>query len=212
VDDLDRLLIYIVIGTLVGARLGHCLFYDPVYYLTHPLKILAIWEGGLASHGGGAGILLSLYIYQKKTIQSFLEILDYLAIPVALAGCFIRTGNFFNSEIIGIPASVPWAVVFERIDSVPRHPAQLYEAVTYLIIGIILLTVYYYTGLKRRGRLLGIMLILIFTARMLIEFVKENQAAFSFESGINMGQLLSIPFILAGIILVIWSKKYRRPV
>ena len=121
-----------MVGTIAGARLGHCLFYDPAYYLTNPLKILMVWEGGLASHGGAIGILTALFLYsRKRPDQPYLWLLDRMAIVIALAGLFIRVGNFFNSEILGIPADVPWAIIFDRIDSLPRHPAQLYEAIAY---------------------------------------------------------------------------------
>ena len=131
-SDLETLLTVMMAGTIAGARIGHCLLYDPVYYLTNPLKILMIWEGGLASHGGAIGILLALFLYsRKRPEQPYLWILDRIVIAVALAGLFIRVGNFFNSEILGIPTDLPWAIVFDRIDSVPRHPAQLYEAIAY---------------------------------------------------------------------------------
>lgn len=171
--NLDLLLIFLMAGTLIGARLGHCLFYDPVYYLTNPWKIAAVWEGGLASHGGGIGVLISLCLYTLKTRESWLWLLDRLAIPACLAGVFIRLGNFFNSEIVGLPATVPWAVVFERIDPVPRHPAQLYEALAYLAVWVILVIVY--TQKKAaagNGLIFGLFLVLVFLSRILIEFVK----------------------------------------
>ena len=121
VESLDNLIMYAVVGIIVGARLGHCFFYDPSYYLANPLKILAIWEGGLASHGGALGVIFACFLYQKKYQTGFLWLLDRIAIATAIFGCFVRIGNFFNSEIIGISNQVPWAVVFERIDSLPRH-------------------------------------------------------------------------------------------
>ena len=127
-NDLDSLLGFVVIGTLVGARLGHCLLYDPAFYLSNPLDILKVWEGGLASHGGVVGILLAVWAFARTRTYPFLWLLDRIAVPAALGGAFIRVGNFMNSEILGHPASVPWAVVFVRIDGIPRHPVQLYDS------------------------------------------------------------------------------------
>ena len=146
VESLDDLLMYSVLGIVVGARLAHCLFYDPSYYFSHPLKILAIWEGGLASHGGGLGVIIAGYFYQRKYKMSFIWLLDRLAISTALFGFFVRMGNFVNSEIIGIPTNVPWAVVFSRIDNLPRHPAQLYESLSYLTIFCLLFAAYYFSS------------------------------------------------------------------
>lgn len=202
--NLDLLLIYLVAGTLIGARLGHCLFYDPGYYLAHPWKIAAVWEGGLASHGGGIGVLISLYLYTLKTRESWLWLLDRIAMPACLAGASIRLGNFFNSEIAGLPASVPWAIIFERIDAVPRHPAQLYEALAYLAVWVILVIVY--TRKKaaaRSGLIFGLFLVLVFVSRILVEFVKIPQEAYLHNFSLNTGQMLSIPFLLAGGVLLI---------
>lgn len=131
----DELFVYVFLGTIIGARLGHCLFYDPGYYLKHPLEILMIWHGGLASHGAAIGILTALYIFSKKRKDiSFLWVLDRVVIVVALSGFFIRMGNLFNSEIYGKEAHIPWAFIFKRVDNIPRHPTQIYEAIAYLII------------------------------------------------------------------------------
>jgi prolipoprotein diacylglyceryl transferase len=205
--NIDHLLIYMLAGTVIGARLGHCFFYDPSYYLSHPLKILMVWEGGLASHGAAIGILLALYIYSKKhPDQPFLWLTDRIVITVALAGSFIRTGNFFNSEIIGGPTDLPWAVVFDSVDQIARHPAQLYEALAYLIIFIALLLIYRRKGAElKNGFLLGLFLILIFGFRFLVEFMKEDQVAFEKGMALNMGQILSIPAALAGIYLLVRS-------
>lgn len=203
VDSLDDLLMYAVIGIVVGARLAHCLFYDPGYYLSNPLKILAIWEGGLASHGGGLGVILAAYVYQKKYKMTFIWLLDRLAISTALFGFFVRTGNFINSEIIGIPSNVPWAIVFSRIDNLPRHPAQLYEALSYLAIFVLLFAAYRFSKIKDySGAILGVFLVLVFTARFFIETVKIKQAAYSSEWAVSTGQLLSIPFFVVGLILI----------
>lgn len=209
-EDLDRLLWYLVIGTIVGARLGHVLFYDPAYYLSHPLEILMIWKGGLASHGGGLGVLLAIYLFQRQSKDSYLWHLDRIAIPTALAAFFIRTGNLFNSEIVGVPTDVAWAIVFERLDDMPRHPAMVYEALSYM--GVFLLLLWIYRRFKHLGdgALLGGFLIGVFTARFIIEFVKERQAAFSAELMLSMGQLLSLPFILAGLILLVLAWRGRN--
>lgn len=205
-ESLDSLLIYAVIGIIIGARLGHCLFYDPAYYLSNPLEILAVWEGGLASHGGGIGLFLAVYLFCRKTGQNYLWLLDRLAIPTALFGFFVRTGNFFNSEIFGTPTERPWGVVFARIDDLPRHPTQLYEAFSYLAIFVLLFCAYRFTKIKQYpGALLGVLLFLVFSARFLLEFVKTQQEAYAMGVGLTTGQLLSIPFLLAGLALTIYA-------
>jgi prolipoprotein diacylglyceryl transferase len=206
VNELDNLLLYMAIGTVVGARLGHCLFYDPVFYFTHPLKIFAIWEGGLASHGGGIGILISLYLYQRKHDESYLWYLDRMSMAVASGGFFIRIGNFFNSEIVGKPTTVPWAFVFERVDLQPRHPVQLYESFSYGLIFIILLVLFNkLRWYKFDGRIFGLFLISVFSARILLEFFKTKQAAYSSDFILSVGQLLSVPFVIAGLFLFVYS-------
>lgn len=203
-DDLNDLLWYMIIGTVVGARLGHTLFYNPAFYLSHPLEILMIWHGGLASHGAAVGILIAVYLYiKKKPDQSFLWVMDRVVIPVALAGFFIRTGNLFNSEIIGKPTDLPWAFIFERIDDIPRHPAQIYEATAYLIVFLILFTFYHKYGQRLRdGFLFGVFLTLVFTFRFFVEFLKEYQELWERNLALNMGQILSIPLIIAGLYLL----------
>ncbi|MCE5305175.1 prolipoprotein diacylglyceryl transferase [bacterium] len=210
--DLENLTIVMILATVIGARLGHCFFYEPAYYLSHPLEILAVWKGGLASHGAAIGILLGLWLYKlaKKDVN-YLWLLDRVVVPVALAGSFIRIGNFFNSEILGIQASVPWAIIFERIDNIPRHPVQLYESIAYLIIFFIL----YFTYNKKksqtpRGLLFGMFLALIFGARFFLEFFKEQQTYLEQSLSLNMGQILSIPFVLVGIYF--WVTARRRKV
>ena len=209
--DLDELLFYMMIGTVLGARLGHCIFYDPVYYFSSPVRILKVWEGGLASHGGAMGIFLALYLYaRKKPDQKYLWLLDRMAIVVALSGFFIRLGNLFNSEIVGKPAAVAWAFIFTRVDMVPRHPAQLYESFVYLIIFILLIKIYLMKRAETSpGFLLGIFLVFVFTFRFLIEFLKENQSGFEAAMPINMGQILSVPLILVGIVMLIKLKSGR---
>ena len=198
--DLEQLSIYVILGTVIGARLGHCLFYDPVYYLSHPIEIIKVWEGGLASHGAAIGILISIYLITKKQKdKTMLWILDRLVIVVALGGALIRLGNLFNSEIIGRPADVPWAFIFARVDDIPRHPAQLYESFFYLITFVVLYFTYMKTNKKLLpGYLFGLALVMIFGFRFFVEFIKENQSPFEQGMILDMGQLLSIPFVIAG--------------
>jgi phosphatidylglycerol:prolipoprotein diacylglycerol transferase len=211
-EALDPLLIYMLLGTVIGARLGHCLFYDASYYLSHPIKIFKVWEGGLASHGAAIGILLSLYLFSRKhPEQPFLWLVDRIVITVALAGSFIRLGNLFNSEIIGKPADVPWSFVFERVDNIPRHPTQIYESVAYFIIFVILFRIYKkYGSATPRGYLLGLFLVLVFGFRFFVEFLKENQVAFESGMALNMGQILSIPAVIGGMILIYYSLKSKN--
>ncbi|GJQ62046.1 MAG: prolipoprotein diacylglyceryl transferase [Melioribacteraceae bacterium] len=211
-DDLNDLLWYMIIGTVVGARLGHCFFYDAAYYLANPLEIFMIWKGGLASHGATIGILVSLYYYsKKKKDQPYIWVLDRMVIPTALGGAFIRLGNFFNSEIIGEKTDVAWGVVFTRVDDFTRHPAQLYESIAYLVVFFILMVLY----IKRReilkpGFILGLFLVLVFGFRFFVEFVKENQKGFEDGLALNMGQILSIPAVLAGIYFMFLYQKKKN--
>jgi prolipoprotein diacylglyceryl transferase len=212
VESLDNLFIYIVVGIVVGARLGHVLFYDPAFYFTHPAKIIAVWEGGLASHGGGLGLILALYIYTKKYKMNYLWLLDRVAIPTALFGFFVRMGNFMNSEIVGTPSNLPWAIVFSRVDGLARHPAQIYESFAYLGIFVLLFFVYKMQKQKvQNGFLFGIFLTLIFSVRFLVEFVKTKQADYD-TSFLHMstGQALSIPFLLLGLGLIVYSLKVKK--
>ena len=202
--DLESLTITMILGTVLGARIGHCIFYDPAYYLSNPIEILKVWEGGLASHGAAIGILLALWYYVKKNSHiGYLWILDRISIVIALAGALIRTGNFFNSEILGAPATVPWAIVFTHKDMIPRHPAQLYEAILCVFIFIALYAIYKKSnGKPTPGLLFGNFLYLIFGSRFIIEFFKEVQSPFELSLPLHMGQILSIPLILAGFYLV----------
>ena len=217
-ENLDRLVIYGVIGILVGARLGHCLLYEPGYYLSKPVELLLpihmkadggyafIGYQGLASHGGAAGLVIALYFYCRKTKEPMLKLLDMLAVAAPLGSCFIRIANLMNSEIIGLPTNKPWGFVFKRIDNVPRHPAQLYEALSYIAIFAVMIGLY--KGRRMRagsGFFLGLSILLIFSARFLIEFLKERQADFESNLPLDMGQILSIPFIAIGLFLVIRS-------
>ncbi len=204
IAELDDLLTYIAVGTIVGARLGHCLFYNPAYYFSHPLKFFAIWEGGLASHGGLLGILIALYLYQRKVNESYIWFLDRVSIVSALGASFIRTGNFFNSEIVGNVTTLPWAVIFQRVDLLPRHPVQLYEAISYLCVFILLLMMYLKRDKKsREGVFFATFLVTVFTARFFLEFIKTKQAAYDNILGLSTGQLLSIPFVLAGLVYLV---------
>ena len=222
----DPLFIYCFIGILAGARLGHCLFYEPTYFLSswdHIVEmILPIrhmtdgswkWIGyeGLASHGGTLGLMIALYLYYRKTHRKLWHVLDDLAIATPVTACFIRLGNLMNSEIIGKVTDVPWAFIFERVDKVPRHPGQLYEAIAYALF--FLIGWYFYRKRPEKvgtGFFFGLCLTLIFSFRFIIEYTKDVQE--SFESGmlINMGQLLSIPFIAIGIACMIGGKWMNR--
>ena len=208
-ENLSSLFAYLFLGTIIGARLGHVLLYQPDYYLKHPWEILMIWQGGLASHGGFAGVIIAVYLYVKKYREmSFLQLADRLAIPCLLAASLIRIGNFFNSEILGTPSNLPWAIVFARVDDIPRHPAMLYEAAAYFLAFCALYVAYWKTNISQfPGRILGITLVICFLARFMIEFVKENQVPFEENLVLNMGQLLSIPFIVAGAYLIYVSCK-----
>lgn len=213
-QQLEPLLYYLIAGTIIGARLGHCLFYDPSFYLSNPLKILAVWEGGLASHGGALGIILSIVIYCKRHNESFIWLTSRLTIPIALSAFFIRIGNLFNSEIVGHKTSVPWGMTFLRrtdLDLVPRHPTQVYEALAYLIVFVILLVIYRSVKAKRADFLiLGYFLVTLFTSRFLIEFFKIRQESYNSGLLLNTGQLLSIPFILIGMVLLFISFKNTK--
>lgn len=218
--ELDNLTTYLVLGILIGARLGHILFYDPIHYWNNPIEILPFkinptfeFTGlaGLASHGGILGALFALYLYTRKFNKDYVWLLDRIAIAGAALGCFIRLGNLMNSEIIGVPSDLPWAFVFTRIDQIPRHPAQLYEAIFYLGITVVLYLIWRSKKFNERyGFISGLGIALIFTQRFLIEFLKENQVSFEEYLILNMGQMLSIPLVLAGIGLMIWSWK-RMP-
>ena len=225
-DVLDKLVMYMVIGTIVGARLGHVLFYGPYYdeiidgrlvegYFSHPLDIFKVWQGGLASHGAAIAILIGLYLFSRYTVKKpFLWILDRISAPVAIGGVFIRLGNLVNHEIVGHPTDVPWAFKFQNywntsikaFDATPRHPAQLYESICYLIaFGILMFLFWRRDAWKKPGFVFGTFLILIFGARLIVEFFKVGQTARDEILFLNTGQLLSIPFIIVGIVLILRS-------
>ena len=214
---LDSLLAYVMAGTVIGARLGHVLFYQPAHYLSHPLEILEVWQGGLASHGGAVGILAALYFYKRRhPDQPYLWLLDRIVVPAALGGALIRVGNLFNSEILGRPATVPWAFMLARVDAVPRHPVQLYEAVGYVMIFALLLGIYRRLRDRTpRGLLFGLFLVTVFTVRFFLEFLKERQADYEQHFVLSVGQWLSLPFMALGLVLL-WravgpSRAARKP-
>ncbi|MBX3043870.1 MAG: prolipoprotein diacylglyceryl transferase [Candidatus Kapabacteria bacterium] len=211
IKQLDFLAIVMILSTVIGARLGHCLFYEPEIYLANPIRILYVWEGGLASHGAGIAIILALIYYSKRNKDiSALWILDRIVIVVALAGFFIRLGNLFNSEIYGIPTDFAWAFVFERIDNIPRHAVQLYESISYLIIFFVLFFTYKkYKKDLPKGLTFGLFLILVFGVRFILEYFKAFQADFEMDLPLRMGQILSIPFVLTGIFFV-WKSKFTK--
>ncbi len=230
---IDAFTMFVIIGTIIGLRLGHCFFYGPYFdvidpetntiiergYLSHPLDILKVWEGGLASHGGAIGILLAVFIFTKVYKESFLGLMDRVALVVPLAGGMVRLGNLCNSEILGSPTSLPWGFVFKRsseyynlipVNTIPLHPAQLYEAIFYFIMFIALYFVYKkYHSKWANGCFLGLFLIILFSFRFFIEFIKLPQTisdtSILDSLGIDTGQLLSIPFIILGIILLLRS-------
>ncbi len=209
---LDHLVWYVAIGTLIGARMGHCLFYEPDYYIQNPSEIIKIWNGGLASHGAGIGILVVLYIFSRVEKRSYIWLLDRVAIVVALSGFFIRIGNLMNSEIYGIRTSLPWGFIFVRAnETLPKHPTQIYEALSYLLIFVLLCFLYFKKKLYP-GRLFGVFLFFLFLVRFCIEFIKEDQVAFEKNMFLNIGQLLSIPFMIVGIYFLIRKPKPKQEV
>lgn len=204
---MDSLLIYMMLGTILGARLGHVFFYQWDYYQNNIAEILQIWKGGLASHGAAVGIVIALWLWSRRVSKlPLLWVLDRIVITVALAAVFIRIGNLMNHEIVGAPFDGSWAFLFLRAgyeELVPRHPAQIYEAVAYLILFSLLAVLYFKTDVKgKAGLLFGVFLIGQFTARFIIEFYKEVQVAFEQGMSLNMGQILSLPLIGIGIFFV----------
>ena len=236
-NQLDKLVLYMVLATVIGARLGHVLFYGPYFdvyndlgmrieegYFSHPLNILKIWEGGLASHGGAFAILLALFFYSRRVSKRpMIWILDRIVAPVAIAGAFIRFGNLVNHEIVGDVTTVPWGFRFMHHDCNPwevcdwsqipvRHPSQLYEALCYIAIFIMLMVMYWKRNAWRRpGVLFGTFLILLFGARFFVEFTKIPQVEERGTWLLNTGQLLSIPFVLAGA-FILWRAIKKGPI
>lgn len=213
-DLVYDLALLVIAGTLVGARLGFVLFYDPAYFLAHPMEVFKVWKGGLASHGAVAGILASIFLYAKLYPScSFLWLCDRIGMAVPLSGCLIRLGNFCNSELYGIPAGdIPWAVRFLRVDDLLRHPVQLYESFAYLLIFIYQWHAYYHRGAGAcRGLLFGNFLVMVYGARILLEFFKPEQARWLVSSlPLTMGQMLSLPLVLTGSYLIWRAHKQDR--
>ena len=241
-DKFEPMFIYCFMGILIGARLGHCLFYEPEYYLSRPMEMLlpmrkfadGEWHftgyEGLASHGGTFGLMLAIILYSRKVKLNLMHVLDNVAIVTPICAFAIRMGNLMNSEIIGRPTDVPWAFIFERVDTLPRHPGQLYEALCYASFFVVEWMIYR-ASLKKSvadryassqqgkplfdirvgsGFYFGLCLFLIFFSRIFVELTKENQV--DFESGMmfNMGQLLSVPFVLLGLYCMLGGKYCRR--
>jgi phosphatidylglycerol---prolipoprotein diacylglyceryl transferase len=213
--DVDVITLYMIVGTVVGARLGHTLFYQPEYYLSNPIDILKIWEGGLASHGATIGILLALWLFSRKQKFDYMWVLDRIVIVVALGGAFIRLGNLMNSEIFGRPTDLPWGFIFLRqseYSHVPRHPTQLYEAFSVFLLFVLLYWLWKkYKEALPRGLLFGIFVTALFTFRFLVEFLKEDQVAKEATMALNIGQQLSIPLILAGLIILFMVWRNPKP-
>ncbi len=237
-QKIDKLAIYTIVSVVIGLRLGHCLFYDPVYYLSHPVEILKVWEGGLASHGGAVGILIGLALFARKYKYSFLHLVDRVAAVVLLAGSFVRMGNLMNSEIYGLSTKMPWGFKFLRVrediqtaidnagancegvnfdlnclvDFWPaRHPTQFYEAIFYFIAFFALLWLFKKFKSKwNDGVFLGIFLNVVFIFRFVIEFTKESQIEFDgWSFPLDMGQVLSIPFVILGFWLIFRKRKLK---
>ena len=224
---MNSLFIYVVLGTVIGARLGHVLFYDPAYYLANPAKIFAVWEGGLASHGGTIGIIIAVWIYSKRvTKKSILWTLDRLAVPTGLAAALIRLGNLMNSEIFGKPTDQPWGFIFPRASefagyaekglTIPAcHPTQIYEALAYLVVFAVCMYLYWRKDAARRysGLILGYFLLGVFGFRYFIESIKNVQESWVINMvqhfGMKMVELLSIPFAVAGVALIIYAYLHR---
>lgn len=214
----DRVTWFIVLGTIIGARLGHVLFYEWDYYKENPLEILMIRKGGLASHGGTLGVMIALvlFLYFNRKVfpqMTFVKLLDLLVIPTSVAVTFIRIANFFNQEILGTPTDKPWGVIFghpaDGTTPIPRHPVQLYEALAYLGTFFVLYTLWKTKGNRlKTGTLSGIFFILVFGSRFFLEFLKEQQSAFD-SFGLQLGQSLSIPFVLLGVALLLIPKRKK---
>lgn len=224
IGELDVLMNYIFLATVIGARIGHCLFYEPNYYLSHPIEMILpirwiageltfVGYQGLASHGGTIGVFIAILVFCWRYKSPVWATLDKIAIAAPLTGFFIRLGNFMNSEIIGVPTNAEWGIIFQKIDNIPRHPAQLYEAFVYLIIFIGLMFFYRKNGAnKSPGYIFGLSLLLIFSARFFIEFVKINQVPFEKGMLLNMGQILSLPIILFCLWVVYSSNQPKSEV
>ncbi len=208
----DSIFWYAVLSTIIGARLGHCLFYDPLHYLTHPIELFYFREGGLASHGAAIGLLVGLWMFSRKKRMPYIWSLDRIMVAVAISGTLVRLGNLMNSEIYGVETTLPWGFIFARNgETLPKHPTQIYEALCYFVLFIVLMWLYYGRDLARRrpGLLFGIGLEGIFVPRFFIEYIKNPQEAFEQGMSLYMGQWLSIPFIVLGIVVIF--KALQKP-
>ncbi|MDR1672210.1 MAG: prolipoprotein diacylglyceryl transferase [Bacteroidales bacterium] len=210
-ERVNQILVYMILGTIIGARIGDCFFYHPLYYLQHPLEIVAVWKGGLSSHGGACGILIALYLFSRKIKKPYIWVLDRVVIVIGVAGFFIRMGNLANSEIYGIETALPWGFIFERNhETLPKHPTQIYEALYYALTYAILRFVYRrYRNRPKPFFMFGLFLLMVFVFRFCIEFIKNPQEDFEESMLFNMGQWLSVPFILAGIASLIISRRQK---
>lgn len=217
----DSIFVYGTLATVIGSRLGHCLFYDPAYFLSHPLAIVTeIRDGGMASHGAAVGLLIGLWLFSRRNRLPYIWSLDRIMLPVAVGGAAVRIGNFLNSEIVGTPTDLPWGVRFVRLyrpgtpveAMQPLHPTQLYEALCYLLTFALLWWLYFRRDAARRrpGLMFGTGLVGVFLTRFVIETIKADQTSFEAAMTLNMGQWLSIPFILLGIVMI--ARAPRRPV
>lgn len=210
--DVSSLFTHVLLGTIIGARLGHCLFYEPAYYLSNPLKIPLVWEGGLASHGGFIGVMMAAWLFNRNVKKiNYMWLLDLVAAPALLTGSFIRIGNLMNSEILGKPSDLPWSFIFHRAEAfpIPRHPSQLYEAIGYFTISMV--GAYLYKRFHQdwsKGRFVGFILVGGMSWRFFTEFFKENQVSFESSMPINMGQILSL--FMAGLGLYLMLRKNKK--
>ena len=206
--QLDAMLIYAMAGTVLGARLVHCLFYEPDFYLSHPLEILKVWKGGLASHGGLAGVLIAFYIFSRRYNTPYMWVLSRTAIAGTVIAASVRIGNFFNSEILGLPSDKPWAIIFVKVDMIPRHPVQHYEAISYLMMFVLLVTIYRKVTPAFATKIIpGVFLVTMFTTRFVLEYFKTRQAAYTIDLPFTTGQMLSVPYIIVGIVWIVWALK-----
>lgn len=209
----DSIFLYAFISCIVGARIGHCMFYDVDHYMANPLQVLNLREGGLASHGAAIGLLIGLYLFSRRYKRDYIWTLDRVTTVIPIGGALIRLGNLANSEIYGTPTDAPWGFIFVRAkETIPMHPTQIYEALIYIALFVVMMYLYFKKdmGVRRPGFLFGIFLIGTFGTRIIVEIIKNPQEAFEATMALNMGQILSIPFTLAGIYLVVKSLKSKK--
>lgn len=210
----DSMFMYTFIATIVGARIGHCMFYETSYYLTHPLEILNLRQGGLASHGAALGLLVGIYLFSKKNKLTYMWSLDHITAVIPFGGALIRLGNLMNSEIYGTPTDLPWGFVFKlRGETVAMHPTQIYEALMYFAILALTMYLFFCRDItrKRPGAMFGIFLITLFGGRFFVEMIKNVQESFEEAMTLNMGQILSIPFVIMGIVILILAYRKNNP-